>query len=154
MREDFDLLVMIEYSSVKLFSLAVGISAADRSNGIHPDPNPDRDTIGICDPDQPQLPRSACWPPNLDIPVIFQRNCLVRSPCNGHLAALRRARFPPDGLYSRWRDLPGTPVSNGAPDAAGSRYSVKRNGMISGCGRLSTPFLARSHLVAPCHKTR
>lgn len=155
MREDFDLLVMIEYSSVKLFSLAVGIFLWQIEAMVSipililietPWGSVNRINHSFHAP-RAGLPTSTSRPS-------FKGNGLVRSRCRGHLAALRRACFPPDGRCLRWRDLPGTPVSNGAPDTAGSRYSVKRHWMISGCGKRSAPFLARSHLVVPCHRTR
>jgi len=70
-------------------------------DGLHPDPNPDISTIGVCQPDQPQLPSSACWIPNLDIPVLFQTQLPGQITLKGSFARLATGGLSPQTVVDR-----------------------------------------------------
>jgi hypothetical protein len=68
---------------------------------LHPDPNPDIGTIGICQPEHPQLPSSACWIPNLDIPVLFHTQLPGQITLNGTFARLAAGTLGPQTVADR-----------------------------------------------------
>jgi ABC-type lipoprotein release transport system permease subunit len=63
---------------------------------LHPDPNPDIDTISIC-----QLPTSSCLIPNLDIPVLFDTQLPGQIMLNGSFARLATGISGPQSVVER-----------------------------------------------------
>ena len=68
---------------------------------IHPDANADIGTIGICQPEPQQLPSSACWIPNLDIPVLFQTQLPGQISLQGSFARLATGGLSPQTVADR-----------------------------------------------------
>src|SRR5579875_928778 len=68
---------------------------------IHPDPNLDISRIGICQNPPPQLPPSACWLPNLDIPVLFQTQLPGQITLHGSFARLATGSLSPQTVAER-----------------------------------------------------
>ncbi len=67
---------------------------------LHPDPNPDISTIGICQNPPPQVSAS-CTIPNLDIPVLFQTQLPGQITLKGSFARLATGSLDPQIVADR-----------------------------------------------------
>jgi hypothetical protein len=67
---------------------------------LHPDPNPDIDSMGICQNEPPQASAS-CTIPNLDIPVLFHTQLPGQITLNGAFAHLATGSVNPQTVVDR-----------------------------------------------------